>query len=400
LAGSTTASALRRAALLGLCFVALTIPAADAGAQTVVSLTFDDGNASHYEIARPQLIAHGMLATFYVNSGKIGTGPAYLSWPQLDRLNADGHEIAGHTIDHALLSPGAISASEARRQICDDGAALRGRGYHVVDFAYPYGLGATNPVVQAALHECGFVSARMYGGLRGPDCPGVGCPPAERIPPADPYAVNSTGNTGGPLTLAQLRSWVRQAENSGGGWVPIVLHLLDDSGQNFTVTPSTFAAFLDWLQARESRGTVVRTVRSVMLGFPDPEPPSSPVPLAASTFWKATDTATAFASLRARKLQRIGRLYVSAAMDEPGTISAGGAVSLASASRTHRFKTASAKAVPGVLVRLRLRLSKRGLRAARKHLRRHRKLKARLTITARDQAGNTTTAKRTVRLRR
>jgi peptidoglycan/xylan/chitin deacetylase (PgdA/CDA1 family) len=387
--------------LVGLCLATLTIPTADAGAQTVVSLTFDDGVASQYEIARPQLVAHGMLATFYVNSGKVGKGSQYMSWAQVDRLHAERQEIAGHTIDHVLLSvPGAISASEARRQICDDAAALRARGYQVLDFAYPYGVGASDAAVKAAIQQCGFVSARKYGDLRGPDCPGAGCPLAEAIPPTDPYAVKTTGAPAGPLTLAQLKAWVRQAEGGGGGWVPIVFHQIDSSGQDFTVSPSTFAAFLDWLKARESRGTVVKTVRSVM-GFPDPASPSPPGRSpAASTLRKPADTATAFASLSARKRQRIGKLYVSATMGEPGTLIAGGTVRVPNAARTYRFKTAFAKAVPGVRVRLRLRLSKEGLRAARAQLRRHRKLTARLTITARDKAGNANAVRRTVKLRR
>ena len=208
-------SALRRAALLGLCLAALTLPTAEADAQTVVSLTFDDGTASQYDAARPQLLARGMLATFYVNSGNIGRGPPYMSWAQVDRLHADRHEIAGHTIDHVLLDPGAVSGSEARRQVCDDAAALRARGYQVLNFAYPYGVGATYPAVRAALQECGFVSARKYGDLRGPDCPGAACPLAETIPPADPYAINSTGAQVGPLTSPRLtvscrREWRRR----------------------------------------------------------------------------------------------------------------------------------------------------------------------------------------------
>ena len=103
--------------------------------------------------------------------------------------------------------------------------------------------------------------------------------------------------------------------------------------------------------------------------------------------------ATAFASLKARKRQRIGRLYVSAAMREPGTLSATGTVNVPNTARAYRFKTANARAVPGVLVRLRLKLSKEGLRGARKHLRRHRTLRARAPAS-RQGAGRGT---RTVR---
>ena len=46
------------------------------------------------------LNAHGMHATFYVNSGPIGDAD-HMSWAQLGDLAAAGNEIAGHTVTHA-----------------------------------------------------------------------------------------------------------------------------------------------------------------------------------------------------------------------------------------------------------------------------------------------------------
>ena len=84
----------------------------------------------------------------------------------------------------------------------------------------------------------------------------------------------------------------------------------------------------------------------------------------------------------------------------PGrTLSAGGSVNTSGASKVHRFKKVSAKAVPGTVVKLRLRLSKKSLKAVKRALRHHRKLKAKIRITARDAAGNSKSAKRSVRLK-
>src|SRR5467141_2847567 len=71
-------------------------------AQTVVSLTFDDGAVSQYLNARPALADHGFHATFFINSGFVNprsdgtTNPYYMSWAQLTQLAAEGHEIGGH----------------------------------------------------------------------------------------------------------------------------------------------------------------------------------------------------------------------------------------------------------------------------------------------------------------
>ena len=243
----------------------LALPARATAAQTIVSLTFDDGIATQ-NFARTEMTAHGMRGTFYVNSGNVGADPYFMSWSDVDALHAAGNEIGGHTVDHARLTN--LTAAQQRQQICDDADALRARGYTVTSFAYPFGAGINSPSVRSALADCGFVSARKYGDLRGSDCPDPGCPTAEAIPPADPYAVNSTGFETGPLTLQKLQTWVTQAESNGGGWVPVVFHDICNACDDASVSQSVFQAFLDWLQPRAANGTIVKTVREVMLMNP------------------------------------------------------------------------------------------------------------------------------------
>jgi peptidoglycan/xylan/chitin deacetylase (PgdA/CDA1 family) len=402
---------LRRAALsFGLCLLALPVLApAVAGAQTVVSLTFDDGIVRHYTEARPQLAAHGMLGTFYINSGTVsapGTPNRFtMTWSEIDALHAERNEIGGHTVNHVNLE--GASYEEAQSQICDDAATLRGRGYQVIDFAYPEGAGYDTDDVREVLGDCGFVSARTYGELRGV-C--TSCPPVEGLPPPDPYRVRTPYPTGSdpatPQSLNLLKGWVTRAETAGGGWVPIVFH--DICGGSVAcpptpfhpTNPAAFGHFLDFLASEQAAGRVeVKTVRHV-LGYPDPAPPPPPgtaTPREATP--AAGDKVTAFASLSARSVQDIDKLYVSAGMSEAGTLIAGGSVNVPSASKVHRFRTTSTNAVPGKVVKLRLRLSKKSLRAVKRALRRHKKLRAKLTITARDRAGNAKIEKRTVRLR-
>ena len=78
-------------------------PATAAGStQTIVSLTFDDDTIGQYG-TRSILASHAMHATFFVNSGTVGTSSAYMTWSQLHDLAADGNEITGHTVNHANL---------------------------------------------------------------------------------------------------------------------------------------------------------------------------------------------------------------------------------------------------------------------------------------------------------
>jgi hypothetical protein len=128
-------------------------------------------------------------------------------------------------------------------------------------------------------------------------------------------------------------------------------------------------------------------------------PPPPPVLIPTSALPPLPDTVTAFAGLSARKSQKVGKLLVRAAMGEAGTITAGGTVNVPKLAKVYRFKTVSAPAVAGASVTLRLRLPAKALRAVRKALARRKKLSAKITITARDTAGNKKTERRTIKLR-
>jgi hypothetical protein len=67
---------------------------------------------------------------------------------------------------------------------------------------------------------------------------------------------------------------VVNAEQSGGGWVPFVMHRVCDGCASNSITAATLTAFADWLAARAGLGTVVETVGQVLDGIPPPPPPA------------------------------------------------------------------------------------------------------------------------------
>src|SRR5215472_8084352 len=75
---------------------------AHAAPLTVVTIQFDDGNADTIQWIDGSLNTHGFNATWYVNSGSIGTA-GHLTWAQLTSLSTAGNEIASHTVNHANL---------------------------------------------------------------------------------------------------------------------------------------------------------------------------------------------------------------------------------------------------------------------------------------------------------
>ena len=249
---------------LVVAFLALLIvaPARASAAQTVVSLTFDDGSASEYW-ALNQLNSHGMLGTFYINSSQVGTSDYYMTWSQIHDIYNAGNEIGGHTSNHFNLPQ--TDPAEAQRQICNDRVNLLNQGFSPTDFAYPFG--AFNTTIQQYARQCGYDSARSTNTVT-----------AETLPPADPYAIRV-----GPGTdLGTLKTAVMNAENGSGGWVPLVFHQICNACDTNWITQPDFSSFLDWLQSQESSGAVtVDRVQDVIggalkPGVQGPAPPPAP----------------------------------------------------------------------------------------------------------------------------
>jgi peptidoglycan/xylan/chitin deacetylase (PgdA/CDA1 family) len=231
-----------------------------AAPRTVVSFTFDDGDADQMAAAQV-LHRYGLKGTFYIIAGAVGA-PDYMTLSDLHTLAAEGNEVAGHTVSH--LEVPHVTAAEARRQVCDGRNTLIRWGFRVTSFAYPGG--AYSPATEAIVRECGLNSARTVIGLHSPGCPR--CTVAETIPPKDPYAIRAAGQVDGTWTLATLENVVTTAERRGGGWVPLIFHHICDASHcsSLTVRLPVFNSFAKWLAQRRDAGTVVKTVGEVIGG--------------------------------------------------------------------------------------------------------------------------------------
>jgi len=125
-----------------------------------VVLTFDDGLASHYEVAYPLLSRIGAKAEFFVNTATIGH-PGYLTWPHIMEMHRAGMSFQSHGHDHVDLSR--LSLRSLERRVVDSKHLIEDRLGCAVDFlAIPYGL-VNNRVMEAAL-EAGYRAVCDSGG--------------------------------------------------------------------------------------------------------------------------------------------------------------------------------------------------------------------------------------------
>jgi peptidoglycan/xylan/chitin deacetylase (PgdA/CDA1 family) len=232
----------------------------------VVTIGFDDGTVDQFD-ALQVLNAHGMHATFFINSGPIlAHDPDHMRVRQLRRLARAGNENGGHTVDHANIQP--LSTAEATAEVCDDRATLIGWGFTVTSFAYPFGSYDANS--EAVVASCGYDSARTVSGVSihvGKNKIG------ETIPPLDAYATRTPPNPKKATKLSTMEQYVLNAEAgvaaSGQSlWIQFVFHRYCDAHCGaYTVQPAKFAALLDFLQAETLAGRVsVQTTAEAIAG--------------------------------------------------------------------------------------------------------------------------------------
>ncbi|WP_460462904.1 polysaccharide deacetylase family protein [Arthrobacter pigmenti] len=239
----------------------------------IVSLTFDDAFAGQYKAAEI-LSRYGIEGTFFAPSGNIGRD-GYLSLDQLRTIEANGHEIGGHTVNHSDLVQGPVK--EAMREVCLDRRNLAEWGFTVTSFAYPFA--SSTPDIRKVPEACGYNSARGLGDLATENAC-IGCPGAESLPPSDPYLIKAPEMVTTAWTLEDLRQVVRQAEETGG-WTQLTFHHICDSGcSELAVTPELLEQFVAWLAARPAVGTATRTVHEVIGGAVQPlvRAPMDPAP--------------------------------------------------------------------------------------------------------------------------
>jgi peptidoglycan/xylan/chitin deacetylase (PgdA/CDA1 family) len=244
------------------------IPATTAGASTpvVVTLGFDDGTVDQFANGFPILQAHGMHATFFVNTGPILAGdPAHMTWADLYTMFSAGDEIAGHTIDHADLKP--LSVAAAEHEACDDRNTLLAQGFAPESLAYPFG--SFDATSEAVVHYCGYNSGRGVAGVRKTG------PFGETIPPADAYATRTPPNPKTSTKLSTLESYVRNAEadTQSTDWVQFVFHRVCDKSTGghcgaYSISPPKLSAFLDFLQGEITAGRVVVETTAQVIGGP------------------------------------------------------------------------------------------------------------------------------------
>lgn len=120
-----------------------------------VVLTFDDGGLDNFTVAFPVLEQHGLTATFFVITGRVGK-EGQMEWRQLREMAARGMSIQSHSVSHPDLR--GVSAARLKSELVDSRTAIA-EAIGLPSYVLCYPSGAYNDRVIKAARSAGYVMA-------------------------------------------------------------------------------------------------------------------------------------------------------------------------------------------------------------------------------------------------
>ena len=230
----------------------------------IVTITQDDGLPEVKNVAIPAYDAHGFKSTQYTISGVLNK-PGEWTSTDIRNIDADGHEIASHSVSHNNEvtgtkidgSPGTITPTQQLAEQRDSQATLQNiLGKPVPNFAYPFG--SYNNVVAGINHtyyqtgrgvESGYQSrfdtADTMHALRVQNITSPTGQPSNNVP---------------PMSFVDFKGWVDFAIEHNL-WLILVYHGVNNNPGPFDTTPTLLNQQLDYLK---STGVAVMPVRSAI----------------------------------------------------------------------------------------------------------------------------------------
>lgn len=250
--------------LKGIAALSLVLVSVSAGAtqpfeQGMVTITLDDGWATQFDKARPQLNARGIRATYALITQALAQGwGGYMSTSQVQTLISEGNGIASHTLTHPDLTT--LTTPQLVSELSDSRAWLQTQFNlpAVPDFVVPYGSYDANVLTHIRQH---YASSRTVN-------------PGRNFRDTIVYELrgNDVART---VPVSTVRGWIDRAV-AEKSWLILVFHeFLDGTPTRDTqYRTQDFAAILNHIQLRGARTVTLSQGLALMDGRTEPEPGS------------------------------------------------------------------------------------------------------------------------------
>lgn len=125
-----------------------------------IGITFDDAVVTEYTEGFVYMQSVGIKGTLYVPTAYVGQA-GWLSWEQLQEMDAAGWSIANHSQNHINLAT--ITQAEAEAELLAAKVDLENNGMPAAAAHVAYPFGGWNATVLNAMTATGMLSGRTTG---------------------------------------------------------------------------------------------------------------------------------------------------------------------------------------------------------------------------------------------
>ena len=211
-------------------------PSSGPPAEGVVSINFDDGYESAFEIGVPIVEQAGFKTTQFIVTKNVGT-PGYVTVGQILAMQNSGHEIADHTRTHPNLTT--LTPAQQKDEIVGAQQDLMTIGVKTTIFAFPFG--AHNDSTQSILADAHFTAARTTNkGVNDEN--------------SDPLLLNCwvIAPEGVTTDINQITQAIDDAQ-ANGKWLILLFHRIDEAGNPISVSHTLLQETIDRLVEKKTR---------------------------------------------------------------------------------------------------------------------------------------------------
>jgi hypothetical protein len=185
-----------------------------------VTIWFDDAWKSQYQVGFKHLHQQQIVAALAVPTQLVNY-PAYMNWNQIQRVQYHGWEISSHTRTHRCDWQQASEATTHQELVLAKTDLLA------------YGLRADHFVPPCGVYQPIEHLIKQHYRSSRTSVQGI-----NPIPVPDPYQIHAHA-LHITTTVNQVETWLQQARDQTG-WLILMFHQIDDSGDPYSVNPDTF----------------------------------------------------------------------------------------------------------------------------------------------------------------
>jgi len=211
-----------------------------------ITLSFDDGYEDNYLNAFPLMENYQYDGVSSVISGLIGDtfeNQELMSFIQLNELRDSGWEIASHSIIHKNLTE--LNQEDLSTDLQQSKIILENNGFEIRSFTVPFGY-YNGQIREEAM--------KLYESTRSSNWGTNYFSDLDVYDLRSKWMVNTT-------SIAEIKSWIEEAENSNGWLIIMHHHIRDDLDREYTLSTNNLGIILQYI---DEKNIEVKTISQIL----------------------------------------------------------------------------------------------------------------------------------------